>query len=190
MMVAYVITARVPPMEQPSPHPVSRVIRRILLGVAAVVFLIEDLLIRHIGPLFGRLAALRFVARAETWAARQSPRVSVFLLVAAIGLVYPIHLLAIPCFVAGRWMLGIGIIICAKLVAAGVVGRLLHVCRPRLMELAWFRRLDLWVSETRSRILTALHQTAFWRSYLQLKARWATSGWVDRWRRAVRRPVA
>jgi hypothetical protein len=177
-------------MDQQPTHPVYRALRRVLLGFAAILFLIEDVLIRHLGPLVGRLAALKAVAQAEAWVARQSPPVCVVLLVLAVAVIYPFHFLAIPLFLAGRWVMGLAVILCAKLTAAGVVGRLLHVCHPRLMELAWFRRLDLWVTTTRARILMSLHQTEIWRRYREIRARWAASGWIARWRRAVRPPVA
>ena len=52
-----------------------------------------------------------------------------------------------------------------------VVGRILIVCRPALMQYRWFVRVSGWVTRTRDRIHHAIEATAVWRGYKALRAR-------------------
>ena len=63
----------------------------------------------------------------------------------------------------GQTMLGITIIVAAKLLGTALVGRLFLLVEPQLMQFAWFARcVDRW-RETRDRVMDALRQSIVWR---------------------------
>ncbi len=55
----------------------------------------------------------------------------------------------------GQTMLGITIIVAAKLLGTALVGRLFILVEPQLMQFAWFARCVGWWRETRGRVLDA-----------------------------------
>jgi hypothetical protein len=139
-----------------------RVLLRLLTPFAIIVFLIEDLLIRRLGQLLGRLARWPPVARAEAWAARLPPYGALALFLLPSSLVVPEKLLVILLFHTHHYCAAIGVLIGAKLFATAVVGRILSICHPSLSKLAWFRRADDWVRLTRNRIYGAIKNTVLW----------------------------
>jgi hypothetical protein len=176
-----------------------RIGRAVLLPPLAAIFLVEDLLVRSFGQAMGAFARLRVVARAEAWAGRLRPWQAVLLFALPVVIFLPVHLLALWAFATRRVLLGIAIYIAGKLAATAVVGRILIVCRPALMQLGWFVRADRWVTGTRARIHAVIEATAFWQSYLALRRRWRGAwvgtgavGWrlvIAARRRLRRRPV-
>jgi hypothetical protein len=160
----------------------------ILLSPLAAIFLVEDLLVRSFGQAMGAFARLRVVARFESWARRLRPWQALLLFILPAVIFLPVHLLALWAFASRRVLLGIGIYIAGKLAATAVVGRILIVCRPALMQYRWFTRADCWVTRTRGRIHAVIEATALWQSYLGLRrlmraqcARWSAvlrgGGW-------------
>jgi hypothetical protein len=147
-----------------------RLVKGVLLPPLAAIFLIEDLLVRSFGRAMGAFARLRVVARFEIWAGRLPPRQALLLFILPVVIFLPVHLLALLAFASRRVLLGIGIYIAGKLAATAVVGRILIVCRPALMQYRWFERADRWVTRTRGRIHTAIESTMLWRSYLGVRA--------------------
>jgi hypothetical protein len=155
-----------------------RLIKGVLLTPLAAIFLLEDLLIRSFGAAMGAFARLRVVARFELWARSLRPWQALLLFILPVVIFLPVHLLAIWAFAMRRVLLGIGIYIAGKLAATAVVGRILIVCRPALMQYRWFTRADRWVTRTRDRIHAAIEATSVWRIYRALRttARKAFSG--------------
>ncbi|HEV2676242.1 MAG TPA: hypothetical protein VGV37_17085 [Aliidongia sp.] len=162
---------------------------RLLTPFAIVVFLIEDLLIRRLGHLLGRLAGWPPFARAEAWAASLPPYGALALFLLPSTLIVPEKLLVIALFHSHHYWLAVGVLVGAKLFATAVVGRILSVCYPSLSRLAWFRRADAWVRLTRNRIYGAIKSTVLWQASERLKRK------IVEWKpfarlRARRRPEA
>jgi hypothetical protein len=147
-----------------------RVVRAILLPPLAAIFLLEDLLVRSFGAAMGILTRLALVARFEDWARRLKPWQALLLFLLPVVIFLPVHLLAIWAFATRRALLGIGIYIAGKLMATAVVGRILIVCHPILLQYRWFGRASDWVTRTRTRIHEAIAATAVWRGYMALRA--------------------
>lgn len=166
-----------------------RILRAVALPPLAAIFLIEDVLIRSFGGAMGLLARLRLVAKFEAWAARLGPRQALLLFVLPVLVFLPVHLLALWAFATRRVLLGIAIYVAGKLAATAVVGRILIVCRPALLRMAWFVRADRWVVATRARLHAMLAATSFWQAYLALRVRFSRLGGGRRWWAAARRVV-
>ncbi|GGF23194.1 hypothetical protein GCM10011611_31630 [Aliidongia dinghuensis] len=143
----------------------------LLTPFAAALFLLEDLLIRRLGRLLGRLAALPPVARAEAWAAGLPPYGALALFLVPSMLILPEKLLIILFLHRHHYWLALATLVGAKLFATAAIGRILSVCHPSLSQLAWFRRADQWVRTTRDRIHDAIRRTAIWRAGERLKRR-------------------
>jgi len=152
-----------------------RLLRGILLPPLAEIFLLEDLLVRSFGAAMGAFARLGVVARFEAWARSLRPWQALLLFLLPAVIFLPVHLLAIWAFASRKVMLGIGIYIAGKLAATAVVGRILIVCRPALMQYRWFTRASHWVTRTRDRIHAAIEATVIWQSYLRLRTRVRTA---------------
>ena len=175
--------------------PLRRVARAILLPPLAAVFLLEDLLVRSFGAAMGALTRLALVARFEAWAKTLKPWQALLLFLLPVVIFLPVHLAAIWAFATRRAMLGIAIYIAGKLMATAVVGRILIVCQPALMQYRWFVRASGWVTRTRDRIHHTIEATAIWRGYTALRARIHAIkgrfrggvGWWSAARRMVRR---
>jgi hypothetical protein len=80
-------------------------------------------------------------------------------------------MLLVPVKLAALWLignrhatLGIVVIVAAKLIGTAFVGRLFVLVETQLMQFAWFARCIGWWRATRERVLTALRQSALWRS--------------------------
>lgn len=142
---------------------------RLLTPLAVIIFLIEDLLIRRLGQLLGRLAVWPPIARAEAWAARLPPYGALALFLLPSTLIVPEKLVVILCFHHHHYWAAIAVLVGAKLFATAVVGRILSICHPSLSRLAWFRRADNWVRLTRNRIYGAIKSTALWQAAERLK---------------------
>ena len=149
---------------------------RLLTPIAVIVFLVEDLLIRRLGRLLGRLAAWPPIARAEAWAAKLPPYGALALFLVPSALIVPEKLLLILLFHRHHYWLGLGVLVGAKLFATAVIGRILSICHPSLSKLAWFRRADDWVRLTRNRIYGAIKRTTLWQ--LGERAKRKVAGWA------------
>jgi hypothetical protein len=149
--------------------PLRRLARALILPPLAAIFLLEDLLVRSFGAAMGAFARLRLVARFEAWASGLRPWQALLLFALPVVIFFPVHLAAIWAFATRRVWLGIAIYIAGKLMATAVVGRILIVCRPALLQYRWFVRASDWVTRTRARIHEAVAATAVWQSYLRLR---------------------
>jgi hypothetical protein len=175
--------------------PWRRVARAILLPPLAAIFLVEDLLVRSFGAAMGVLTRLKLVARFEAWAKTLKPWQALLLFFLPVIIFLPVHLAAIWAFATRRAMLGIAIYIAGKLMATAVVGRILIVCRPALIQYRWFVRASGWVTRTRDRSQDGGAATAVWRAYKAFKAGIHAftarfrggAGWWSAFRRMARR---
>jgi len=149
---------------------------RLLTPFAVAVFLIEDLLIRRLGRLLGRLAAWPPLARLEARIEALPPYGALALFLVPSSLVVPEKLLVILLLHRHHYGWAVAVLIAAKLFATAVVGRILALCHPALSRFAWFRAADTWVRRTRDRIHAAIRQTALWQATERLKRR--VAGWL------------
>lgn len=95
-------------------------------------------------------------------------------------LLLPVKLLALWLIGQGRTLLGLLIILTAKIVGTAIVARLFTLTQPALMRLAWFARWHARWTAWKDRLLAQVRASAAWRAASALKARlreqWA--GWL------------
>jgi hypothetical protein len=116
----------------------------------------------------GRLPVLRLlergIARLPPYAA-----LAVFLLPGLALL--PVKLGALWFIAHGQKLLGLGVIVLAKLVGTAVVARLFTLTQPALMRLAWFASLHARWTLWKHALLSWVRASALWRQARAMRAK-------------------
>ena len=155
-----------------------------LLAFAAVILFFEEWGWRPLTALAAWIARWPPLARLEAAIRRTSPRVALGLFVVPALLLVPVKLAALWLIGNRHATLGIVVIVAAKLIGTAFVGRLFILVETQLMAFAWFARGLGWWRATRERVLSALRQSAFWRSgraMRRMARRWfeRLAAWFD-----------
>lgn len=159
----------------------ARAARGVLLALAAVVLFVEEWGWRPLTAWAARLAQWPPLARLEARIRRAPPRVALALfLVPAVALV-PVKLLALWVIHQGQALLGVAVIVAAKLLGTALVGRLFILTEAQLTQFAWFAASLAWWRRTKQRVREALQAWEPWR-----RARAALRRWRMAWRRSGR----
>ena len=69
-------------------------------------------------------------------------------------------------------MIGLAVIVAAKLLGTALVGRLFILTEPQLMQIGWFARAIGWWRATKARVKAAIDVSAWWRSVRAVARRW------------------
>jgi hypothetical protein len=153
-------------------HRLWRALRGVLLALAALVLFIEEWGWRPLTAWAARLALWPPLARLEAHIRALSPRWALAtFLVPAVAL-FPVKLLALWVIHAGQTVLGIAVIVAAKLLGTALVGRLFILTEPQLMQFAWFAAALGWWRHTKERVKAAVHALPAWRQLRAAMRRW------------------
>ena len=106
------------------------------------------------------------------------PRGALLLFLVPAVALFPIKLLALWLIHAGQGVLGISVIIAAKLFGTALVGRLFVLTETQLMHYAWFARALGWWRDTKQRVKAAVRRSAAARAARALQQRWRE--WASR----------
>ena len=158
-----------------------RVLRGVLLALAATVLFIEEWGWRPLTAWAARLARWPPIAWLEARIVKVQSRWALVLFLVPAVLLFPVKLLALWLIHEGRAMLGVAVIVAAKVLGTALVGRLFILTEPQLMRIAWFARAIGWWRTTKLRIKAALAESALWRAVRAMVRRWGA-----RLRRLVR----
>ena len=90
-------------------------------------------------------------------------------------LLVPVKLGALWMIQQGQPMLGVAIIVAAKVLGTALVGRLFVLVESQLMTFAWFVRCAAWWRTTRERLGHVLRQSFVWRGARLLRRIWRES---------------
>ncbi len=141
-----------------------RVLRGVLLTLAAIVLFIEEWGWQPLTALAARIARWPPIARFEARIANVPPRFALVLFLVPAVLLFPIKLLALWLIHEGRAVLGIGVIVAAKVVGTALVGRLFVLTERQLMQFAWFARGMSWWIATKQRLKALVAGSPAWRA--------------------------
>ena len=127
-----------------------------LIVIAALLMWAEEWLWEHLKVLTGWVAKFPLIRWFEKFVERLPPypTMLVFLLPGAV--LFPIKLLAVKAMTQGHVLIGIGVIVVAKVLGTAIVARLYVVCKPKLMTIGWFARLHDWLIAIRNRLYGAI----------------------------------
>ncbi len=156
------------------------VVRGLLLALAASVIFIEEWGWRPLSAMVARLGRWPPLGSLEARIRTAPRRVAPLLFLAPAVLLFPLKLVALWLIQEGRPMLGISLIVLAKLVGTAIVGRLFVLLEQQLLTFAWFARALDWWHRTKARVMTALHESTPWRTMRVLRR-----GWRAWWRRVA-----
>jgi hypothetical protein len=149
-----------------------RVVRGLVLALAAVVLVIEEWGWRPLTAWAARLAKWPPIARLEARITAVQSRWALVLFLVPAVLLFPIKLLALWLIHKGSAVLGVSVIVAAKLLGTALVGRLFVLTEPQLMQIAWFARAIHWWRATKARVKAALAESAWWRGVRTVLRRW------------------
>ncbi len=147
-------------------------IRAVLLALFALVIFIEEWGWQPLAALLGRLARWPPIARLEALIRRAPPYLALVLFLVPAILLVPVKIGALWLMQQGRTMLGVAIIVVAKVLGTALVGRLFILVESQLMQFAWFARCVHWWRATRDRVMSALRQSLVWRGARLLRRLW------------------
>lgn len=157
-----------------------RVLRGLLLGLAAIVIFIEEWGWRPLSAIVARLGRWPPLAQLEARISAAPRRVALLLFLAPAMMLFPLKLAALWLIKQGHATLGVTLIVLAKLVGTAIVGRLFVLLEQQLLSFGWFARAFAWWLKTKTGVLTALHESTLWRTMRVLRR-----GWRSWWRRAM-----
>lgn len=124
-------------------------IKRLLRGlfnisvgpILALVLIFEEWGWEPLQRLIGRLARLPLWARMEALITRLPPYGALLVFLVPTILLFPVKLLALYWIGQGHTLLGLCVVLAAKVMGTAAVARLFALTHPALMRLTWFARL-------------------------------------------------
>ena len=161
-----------------------RVLRAMLLAVAAVIIAIEEWGWRPLTAWAARIAAWPPLVRLEERIRNASPKVALVLFLIPALLLFPVKVLALWVIHLGHTKSGVLVILLAKLLGTALVGRLFIITEPQLMRFAWFARALAWWRATKQRVRDALDRSPTMQAMRRLRRRIGL--WFRRRTRRVR----
>lgn len=108
--------------------------------VLALILIFEEWGWEPLSRLLGYLAHLPLWARMEAFIARLPPYGALVAFFAPALMLLPVKLLALYWISRGHALLGIVVVLTAKMLGTAAVARLFALTQPALMRLAWFAR--------------------------------------------------
>lgn len=160
----------------------GRGLKHLGTGLLALLILFEEWGWEPLQRLVARLGRLPLLRQIEAFIAGLSPRAALAVFVLPTLLLLPVKLLALWLISQGHRLLGVAVILLAKLVGTAVVARLFTLTRPALMQMPWFAhgygRWTAW----KERVLAQVRASWAWRTARAVKRlarqRWAR--WMHR----------
>lgn len=152
-----------------------KIIARFFLLIAswimALVILFEEWGWEPLTRLVGRLAHLPVFRQIEERISKLSPYPALLLFFAPAISLLPIKLLALHAIANGHSLIGLTVIITAKVVGTAIVARLFHLTQPALMQLNWFARWYAKWTSWKTRVVEYARASTVWRAAHNLKQR-------------------
>jgi len=145
------------------PAPIWRGLKACGIWALALLILFEEWGWVPLTRALGLLAHWRVLAWLERRIAALPPGLALLVFFVPVLLLLPIKLGAWWLIGCGRALAGATVLVLAKVVGTGVVGRLFLLTRPQLLKLAWFARgYGRWLAWKR-RILERVRAAPAWR---------------------------
>ena len=154
----------------------------VLRAALALLILFEEWGWEPLRRVFARLARLPLVRRLEALLQRLPPRWALVALLLPSVLIVPVKLAALWLLAGGHVLLGMGLVVAAKLVGTALLAWLFQLIQPALMQLPWFARWYGRWTHWKGELLAWVRASAVWRWGRAVRQR------VRRWWRAVRPP--
>ncbi len=155
-------------------------LRRAAGALLALLILFEEWGWEPLQRALARLGRLPLLRRLEALIGRLPPHAALVAFFLPALLLLPVKLAALGLIANGQRLLGLVVIVLAKLVGTAVVARLFTLTRPALLQLPWFVRLYSRWTGWKQTLLARVRASWAWRAgrvlKRQLRQQWA------RWR--------
>ncbi|HJV07838.1 MAG TPA: hypothetical protein VJ642_11130 [Chromobacteriaceae bacterium] len=155
-----------------------RVLRRLLTWplvlLAALVIAFEEFAWDELADGLRRLGHVLRLRRLEPAIRRLSPHQALALYTIPVLGLLPVKLTAVWLIGQGHALLGLAIILLAKLLGTSVVAWLFGLTRDALLQVPWFSTLYQWFLQFRQRIYYRLALTRAWITFRALLQTWRT----------------
>lgn len=140
------------------------------MALAALLMFIEEVLWETAKTVMAALGRLPLIRTLEAWVSRLPPygAAAVFLLPGTLLL--PVKISALWLIAQGHALLGLQLIIAAKLIGTALVARIFMLTKPQLMTLAWFAAVYTVITRWRNTLYGWVLATATWRRLQALRA--------------------
>jgi hypothetical protein len=160
-----------------------RWLRRGLEALIALVILFEEWGWEPLKRAMARLMRWPPLAWLERGIARLPPYAALAVFMLPTLLLLPVKLAALWLLGKGQALLGMSVIVAAKLVGTALIARLFQLTQPALMKLAWFARLYGGWSLWKEALFMRIRASWAWRVGRVIKRRMALQ-WAQ-WRKAA-----
>jgi hypothetical protein len=132
--------------------------------VLALVLIFEEWGWEPLARLMARLAKLPLWARMEAFIVRLPPYGALVVFFVPALMLLPVKLLALYWISRGHAVLGIALVLAAKMLGTAAVARLFTLTQPALMQLAWFARwYGLW-KRWKDALIARVKNSPVWRA--------------------------
>lgn len=158
-----------------------RALRRLLQWLLALVVLFEEWGWEPLQRLLARLGRWRWVRSVERWIEGLPPVAALVVFLVPGMALLPVKLAALWFVGRGHALLGLAVIVLAKLLGTALVARLYALTQPALLRIAWFASAHTRWLAWKAEWLAIVRSSWAWRAGRVLRWRLA------RWRRAARR---
>lgn len=152
-----------------------------LVLLAALFIVLEECLWDALANLFGALARWSWWARLEAWITRLPAWAALPLFLVPMVLLFPIKLGALWLIGHHHVLVGLQLILAAKIGGTAVAARLFMLLKPTLLGVPWFARVYYAFVGWRARIFARIHGMAWWQA-AHAGIQWIKSR-VAMWRR-------
>ena len=147
-----------------------------LLPLVALLLIFEEWGWEPLTRLFDRLTRLPLWGRVEHAIRSLPPYAALATFFVPMLALFPVKLLALYWISEGDALLGISVVVLAKILGTAVVARLFHLTHPALMRLPWFARLYLRWKSWKDGFIAGYKGTAVWQAGHRLMARVRSAG--------------
>lgn len=146
-------------------------LRWLIRVVLALLILFEEWGWEPLRRVFALIAKLPVIRQFEALLKRLPPRAAFVVLLLPSLLILPIKLAAVWLVAKGHALLGVGVIIAAKLFGTALLAWLFQLIQPALMQLPWFARLYVRWTRWKADLLAWVRGSAVWRAARAIKLR-------------------
>ena len=163
-----------------------RALKALFTWTVALLILFEEWGWIPLANALARLGRLPFFRWLEARIQSLPPYAALLVFFVPMLALFPVKVFGLWLIGEGRGLLGVGIIVVAKIAGTAVVARLFMLTRPALMQLLWFARLyERWTA-WKDALIARVRASAAWKAITRAKAE-AREIW-QRVRAAMARP--
>ena len=148
-----------------------RFLLRLVQLPLALILLFYDWGWETLSHVFDWLAKRPLWSALENAIRRLPPWAALLLFAAPTLLMFPIKLVALWLITQGHPVVGVLVIVAAKLLGTALVARLFHLTQPALMTLNWFAAAYVWFMPWKDAWLNAIRASWLWRAGRVIKYR-------------------